>query len=151
MLRFEAEHFRHRRTEDVGIEQSHFVAKLRKSHSKVGSNGRFAHTAFARRYADDIFHAGERALRLWSGRFADDCGDVAFNVDFVANVCEKCCFGRLDERFHEWVGRLVENQRERHFVAVDAYVVGYHARADNIFASARVAHFGESVEYEFWI
>ena len=41
------EHFGHRGTEDVGVQQAHTVALHGQRYSQVAGNGRFAHAALA--------------------------------------------------------------------------------------------------------
>ena len=106
---FHAEHFRHRWTEDIGIEQTHFVAELRQGNSEVGGDGGFAHTTFARRHADDVFHTGERIGGFFGSRIANDGRNIALDVDKIANKSGNGCFSRLDERLHKRVGGLVED------------------------------------------
>ncbi len=54
------EHFRHRRSENIGVEQTDLVTLAGKCHGKVAGNGRFAYTALARTHSDDVLHTGER-------------------------------------------------------------------------------------------
>ena len=61
------EHLRHRRTEDIGVEQSHLVTQSGERDGEVGRDGRLAHAAFSGAHGDDVLHAREHLTHLGTG------------------------------------------------------------------------------------
>lgn len=57
------------------------------------------------------------------------------------------CFGSFYDRAGEWVVGLLEDERKRHFVAVDTYVIFDHIVFYEVLAITRVSHLCERVEY----
>ena len=134
-------------TEDVGIEKPHFVAVLCESHGEVGSHCRFTHSAFARRHTDDVFYTGEHFGRLGIA-FLGLHSHVTGNFNPIAYVGGDGNFGLLDKRADKRVGWFLEDERERHFVAVDADVVLHHAVAHQVFTVTGIADSAQSIDDE---
>ena len=140
LLIFKTKHFRHRRTEDVGIEKTDLVAFCCESDSKVGSDSRFTYATFARRYADDVLNARKWIGRLFRDRTTSLDSDVAFDFDISTDIGEDSSFSRSDHALHEWVGRFVKDEREGDLASVDADIVFDHVVFDKVFAVARIAN-----------
>ena len=138
------------RTEDVGIKQSHAVAKLGKGHGEVGRHGALAHAALAGGNGDDltliidhwpltivgcrlavVFPVvnGDADLRLFGGKGVDGC------------------FGSLDHGLLKRVGILRKDYAERHLHAVNAQIVVNHSGLHDVLAGAGVLNLREGIEY----
>ena len=147
---FHAEDFGNAGAEDVGVEQSDAVALGGKRHGEVGGNGALAHAAFAGGHSDDVLDAGQGVglLRHCAAGFD---GDVAADFGVGAGEGQHGLLGGFHDRLHERVGKLVEDEGEGDFVAVDANVVLHHIALHDVFAGAGIADGAEGVENEFGV
>nr|DAW15492.1 MAG TPA: hypothetical protein [Caudoviricetes sp.] len=143
------EHFRNRRAEDVGVEQTDTVAFAGESNGEVAGYGRFPDASLAARYADDIFHTGQRIDRFLG--YDTTRGQVYLNLDIASAGNMDSGLAGFGKRFAERIGRTVENERETDVAPVDAQIVGYHVVLDNAVSVAGIAHCCQSVEDKFGI
>ncbi len=148
VLILDAEHLRLRRAENIGIEQTHLVPLAGKGYRKVGGDGRLPHATFARRYTDDILHPGKRTGCRRRGGLGHLHADIALYLHLGRDVSLYGGLGRAHQRLDKRVGRTVENKREAHLVAVNAYVVGHHPGLNYIFTRRRIAHILQRVQYQ---
>ena len=88
------EHFWHRWTENVGVQQPYLVAETCQCYGEIGRDGALADTAFAAADGDDVLHARQQLLHLRArGRL-----ELGFDGDFyilTAMVLDSS-LGRLD-------------------------------------------------------
>ena len=61
------EHDGHRRTVNIGIDQSYAITGLTQGNGQVGRDGGFSHSAFARSDGDDVAHPGDGSLDRGDG------------------------------------------------------------------------------------
>ena len=110
------EHLRHRRTEDIGVQESHFIAETSQGNGKVCRYGALAHSTLAATYGNDILHLGQEFLYLWARLRLVFERDVYLHLVagafalHLAHVVADCSLGRLDGRLEERVGVARKNQ-----------------------------------------
>ena len=90
-------------------------------------------------------------MRLGDGCCRSLDGDVADNIHIRAYIGENGLLGGFHYRLDKGIGRLGENERKRHLVAVDAHVVLHHFHFYDILAGAGIAHIAQGIEYELGI
>ena len=149
LFAFDAEHFGHGRTENVGIEQAHFVALGGQSHGEVGGDGAFAHPALAGADGNDVFDAGQELFGFGALGLSINGGD--FDLHVGADLTMNGSLDRFEEAFHEGVGVLVEDDGETHFHAVDVRLIVEHIGFDDRLSVAGIANTGQDVGDEFGI
>ena len=145
----DTEHLGHARSEDVGVEQSHIVAQSCQGDGEVGGDGALAHAALSGADGDDVLHPGQEFAHLRARRVAELGGDVYLHV--LAHGVVDLCLCRLDGGLEERVGLAWEDERDAHFVPVDAGGVGQHFTLDDVLLCARVDDFLQGFRDEFWI
>ena len=146
---FDVKHLWHGRAEDVSIEQSHSVAKFGKSHRKVGSDSRLAHTSLARADSYDVFHS--RQQFVWLRRQRRLGHSIDGDLYIWVHKSLDGSFRSLDNRLHEGVCRLLEYKRERDLHTVNAEVIFEHLVVHQAFSVAWVAYCRKCVVYEFGV
>ena len=139
---FETEHLRHRRTENIGIEQSHTITFLGKSHSQIRRNGRFTDSAFTRRNSNNLIGIHCRRLLCCYGSHL-----FVFHIydhfALFADMSFDSCLRSFYYRFHKRRILFGTYQRKRYLVAVDTYVVFDHTALHNILWFTGVTYLGE--------
>ena len=148
-LRFEVEHLRNGRTEDIGIEEAGPVALGRQCHGQVGRYGALAHTALARTHGDDVLHAGQHFPGLGTGclkRLGMD-----FHHCIAVGIGMDGCLGRLEYGFHKGVGGFFKDEGEGHVHPIDAQVVLHHTGFHQVLSRAGVAHSGQGIGDKFGV
>ena len=150
-------HLWHRRTEDVGVEQSHLVAQTGERDGEVCRHGALAHSALSGAYGDDVFHLREQLAHFRARlglifQFDVDGHLLAGVVAFVlAHSITDGSLGSLDCGFQERVGVAGEDERERHAAAGDTHVIGEHPALDEILLGAWIRHGLQRIGNEFRI
>ena len=107
LLIFQTQHFRHRGTENIGIEQTNAVTLHGKRHSKVNGHRRLAYPTLARRYANDVFHAWQRHLRLFFG-LEGHGSDISLDFNLFTHIGVHGHLGGTHHRLDEGVGRFLK-------------------------------------------
>ena len=146
-LVLDSEHLRHRRAENVGIEQPYLIALCGKRDSEIARYGGFADTALAGRNTDYVLHAGKRIFRLLDRLTELHC-NVALYFGILARIGKHGSLRSLHHRLHERVSRLVENQRKRNLHTVDSYVVLHHIVVNQILSVSGIPYVAQCVEYQ---
>ncbi len=77
---FDAEHFRHRRTEYIGIKKTYLITLCRECHCEIGGDCGFSNTSLAGADSNDILYSRKhcRFCRSCCGTCLD--GDIHFDI-----------------------------------------------------------------------
>lgn len=143
------EHLGHGGTEDVAVENANAMAQTCQGNGQVGCHGALTYAALPAAYGNDVLYARQEVWQVgtWSLQ--------SFRLDFHFGILAgKGVDGRLaslDDRLHERIGGLVEDEGERDVKACDAQVILDHLHLHDVLARARVAYRGQGIHDEFGI
>ena len=87
------EHFRHRRTEDIRIQQSYLISQTGQGNGKIGRNRTLSHASFATAHGNNVLHPRQHGTHLRT-RFTLELRD-----DFHINIVGRVSIPRLGESF----------------------------------------------------
>ena len=152
------EHLRHRRSENVAIQQSDLIPQTCQCDGQVGRNGAFAYAALARADGDDVLHLRQQ-LSYFGTRFRLEFRPyLHLDGDFGSRTAEHTgavvfdsSLGSLHRRLQKGVGIAGEFQHHRHFVAVNGGLVSHHLALHQVLLRAGIRHRCQRVHNQFGI
>ena len=142
---FYSKHFGNRRPENIGIEQTSFIAFFCQSNGKIGTHRAFSHTAFSRCHGDNIFHAGQQIGQCRTRRLFGFHRNISFYLDIRIGISQNRLLRHFHQRFNERIVLPFGDERKTHFHSVDTDIVFHHSGRNNVLSRSRVAHVFECV------
>ena len=142
-------HLGHRRTEDIGIEQTHLIAQLRQGDGEIGRDCALTHTALARAYGDDVLYLWQHLshLRTWSRlELGDD-----LHLYVLRYMIMYGSLGSLYRTLQEWIGITRKLQYHLHLHSVDGRLICHHSAFHQVLLGARIHHCCQGVHNQLRI